>query len=376
MTLTLVGALWCQGMFVLTTTGSSLVFSDGSLASSDSNNRLRPSRSYTLSLSPQIIYAQSTFLPSLVSSQIHSQLEFLAVGSWWIQRADSLQKIPSSREDVFADDTLSRRDKGSLMKLLRYVVQNTEDEDADTEATAGLSLQEALSTKFGVPNHLHAAILALSLSPLPAKSLQFNIALSRIKRHMRSTGYFGPGFGAVIPKYGGNAEIAQVACRAGAVGGAVYLLGHGVVGVQHLEHSSSAAGSAEAAATLSVTLSNGIVVRAKRLVGTTDDLRRKTENAWDRTSDELPRSTENDSKSRLRRVHTRHSVTIVADPLKHLFPQTSENGPVPAVAIILVDDEPQDDLASPLYLQVHSEDTGECPAGQCEFILLTLRSLL
>ena len=38
---------------------------------------------------------------------------------------------------------------------------------------------------------------------------------------------FDPGFGSVISKWSGLVEIAQVACRAGAVGGGVYVLNKG-----------------------------------------------------------------------------------------------------------------------------------------------------
>jgi len=45
-------------------------------------------------------------------------------------------------------------------------------------------------------------------------------------------GMFGPGFGSVIPKWGGLSEVAQVACRAGAVGGAVYVLGKDIKAIE------------------------------------------------------------------------------------------------------------------------------------------------
>src|SRR4051795_1631237 len=84
-----------------------------------SNTQLGPSRAYTLTLSPQLLYAQSALLPVLVTSRVHEQLEFQAVGSWWLCKDESfrgpeasyveqaggskqerkviLQKIPSGR---------------------------------------------------------------------------------------------------------------------------------------------------------------------------------------------------------------------------------------------------------------------------------------
>ncbi|KAI1617457.1 GDP dissociation inhibitor [Exophiala viscosa] len=320
------------------------VFKDASI-SKPSDGVLGLSRSYTLSLNPQIIYAQSKFLPTLVSSRIHAQLEFLAVGSWWVHRDGSLHKIPSTREDVFNDESLSMKDKRGLMKFLRYVLQEGHESAIPMENEAHMSLQMALDTTFKVPPSLQSPLLALALSPVPATSIPFDQALARIRRHMRSMGYFGPGFGAVIAKYGGNSEISQVACRAGAVGGGVYLLGHELQSFD--TDTADTNDQSIAPSLLQGVLSDGTKIKSRFLAGTFDDLPNMD-----------PASTKANSASAVWR-----SINIVADPLPSLFPQTSDNGPVPAVAIVLVDTGEADN--SPIYLQIHSEDTGECPNRQC-----------
>ena len=70
--------------------------------------------------------------------------------------------------------------------------------------------------------------MALALSSAHPSQTATEYALPRIARHLRSIGVFGPGFGAVIPKWGGLSEVSQVSCRACAVGGGVYVLGKGV----------------------------------------------------------------------------------------------------------------------------------------------------
>lgn len=331
------------------------MYSEASVSADDgqdapaSTGRLAASRSYTLSLNPQIIYAQSTFLPTLVSSRIHSQLEFLAVGSWWIHRDKKLHRIPGTREDVFNDETLSMKDKRGLMKFLRFALQEEEDTSA-VAVDPALSFTDVLSNTFKLRDSLQAPLLALALSPAPATSIPFSVALSRIRRHMRSMGYFGPGFGAVVAKYGGNSEMAQVACRAGAVGGAVYLLGHHLTTVQ-LPPWTVAGESTDESTLFKCTLSDGTPIKSKVVVGSLDDL-----------PPDVPRPSPAATS-----VNVWRSINIIADPLRSLFPQTADNGPVPAVAIALVDDPVSDDSATgPIYLQVHSEDTGECPNGQCK----------
>lgn len=308
---------------------------------------LGQSRKYTLSLSPQLIYAQSKLLPALVSSRVHTQLEFQAVGSWWVHSDKKLHRIPSGREDVFADDTLSRRDKITLMKFLRSVVNEGKAEELTQTAEVPQHdddryLAPLLHSQFKVSEVLHQPLLALSLSPLSSQSTKSSYALPRIKRHMTSIGAFGPGFGAVLPKYGGNAEIAQVGCRAGAVGGGVYILGAGIEGQEPADDPEH----------IQILLSNGEKVTTTYVVGNVDDVIRT-----DYAADEA-----NFNQTLARSVHC---ISIVSSPLKQLFPPISESGPIPAGAIVLVDDKDHPE-ATPVYLQVHSEDTGECPGGQCE----------
>lgn len=302
-------------------------------------------RAYTISLKPQIIYAKSRFLPSLVSSQIHTQLEFQAVGAFWVFSDGELKKIPSNREDVFADDSLSVRDKRRLMGLLRHVLENNDDETAGTRQE---SLKIKLQGQLRIPENLEAAIQALTLTTDTTVNVDSGVAMARLKRHLLSTGYFGPGLAAVIAKYGGTSEIAQVACRAGAVGGFVYLLGHGIESIR--------AESAEENL-VQVKLSDGTQISTRRIVGMEDDL----------PSDSL--ASLNTSQDTAPPHPVSHSISIISSRLGSFFTSASDTGPVPAVSIVLVD---RGQGQAPVYLQIHSEDTGECPTGQCKSSLLSL----
>lgn len=177
-----------------------------------------------------------------------------------------------------------------------------------------------------------------------------------------SIGAFGPGFGAVMPKYGGGAEIAQVACRASAVGGAVYVLGRGINTMIDRKERFAAAEASEDFVHLE--LSGGEDIKARLVIGCGEDLPTDITNAAAATTDRDL-------------VKTVHSISIVSSPLEHLFPPTSENGPVPAGAVVVYggDDENlilNNDSASrraPIYMVVHSSESGESPPGQCEYTL-------
>lgn len=260
-------------------------------------------------------------------------------------RHGQLHKIPSTREDVFNDESLSMKDKRGLMKFLRYVLQEGEETATNSaDDDTGMSLKAAITTKFRIPESLQAPLLALALSPVNADSIPFAEALARIRRHMRSMGYFGQGFGAVIPKYGGNSEISQVACRAQAVGGGVYLLGRGLTAQASIQ-------TGDDTTMIESRLSDGTDIRSRFLAGGLDDVP---------SLGDFSKQTESSSS-------TWTSINVIANALGSLFPATSEHGPNPAVAIVLIDDTGTNPSRNPIYLQVHSEDTGECPSGQCEY---------
>lgn len=339
------------------------------------SSHLSFSRAYTLSLSPQLIYTRSDLLPKLVSSKLYRQLEFQAVGSWWIyEPADAavsltevksdhaehekgrLKRVPNGREDVFADKNIDLRAKRSLMKFLKFVGDFERQQDVWDE-WAEKPFPDFLSAQFKLPWELHPPLLALTLSPWSPKKTLTSFALPRIKRHLSSIGVFGPGFAAVIPNWGGGAEIAQVACRACAVGGGVYVLGKGVESIGSPENLPSD----QVDGHLSISLQGGETVDATWAI---------------MSQDVLPTShTTHDYKL------TTRSITVVSSALASLFPVTAEGAPSPGGAVVIF---PTGTLShkcnlseegAPVYIIVHSSETGECPDGQCKHPRLTLSYL-
>lgn len=328
-------------------------------------------RAYSLALAPQIIYSRSALLTALVSSRVDSQLEFLAVGSWWIytgptassQSADTtlperLLRIPSGREDIFADASLEPRAKRALMRFLRFITDyENQTELWEEYKTYPLSL--FLLGKFALPPTVQRTLLALTLIPSPPSEISTAVALPRIARHLRSFGVFGPGFAAVIPKWGGLSELAQIGCRAGAVGGGTYVLANGLDQIMSATHVDS--GSAEEK--MKLKLKNGNTVTTQYLVASEDNLpidHTQTETESDQTACRL--------------------ICIISSPLESIFPPMIEGGPPPAAAIVVfpgtitTTEEGKDDT-SQVYISVHSSDTGECPSGQSKSSSTTQSSL-
>ncbi|POR34181.1 Rab proteins geranylgeranyltransferase component A [Tolypocladium paradoxum] len=328
-------------------------FGEGVFAAAQVNKEgegLSFSRAYSLALAPQLIHARSELLSQLVLSKAFRQIEFLAVGSFYIYKPGSesmpppsLSRIPSTREDVFANTAIPARAKRSLMKFLKFVLEY--DSEPHTELwqpRASEPLVRFLESEFKLDLDLRSYVVTLTLS-LDEK-ISVEAGLAAINRHLTSMGVFGAGFAAVYPKWGGLSEVAQVGCRAGAVGGAVYMLGIGISAVQN-------AGDEDE---LAVTLANGVAIRSKALVQGSSNP-----------------AGESRTVSRL--------TAVVNLNLSSMFESTVEGAPTPCVAVVAfpagsITTSDGTSSGSPTYALVHSSDTGECPAGQCTVYLSTTSS--
>jgi RAB protein geranylgeranyltransferase component A len=330
-------------------------------ASRSESEKLFFSRAYTLALSPQIIYSRSRLLSQLVSSKVYRQLEFQAVGNWWIYDADTspkadnasdtstignLKRMPNGREDVFSDGGIDVRAKRNLIKFLKFVV-DYEEQTEFWQPHAETPLHEFLAFSFNLPPSLQTVILALTLSLATPGETTVGYSLPRIARHLTSIGIFGPGFGSVIPKWGGSSEIAQVACRAGAVGGAVYMLGTGVAETKRANDSRVA-----------LTFTNDEAIKSLAKDGI---ILTKT---FINANDARPVDAKDSS------THVSKMIAIVSSDVAPLFVTTVEGGPTAAVSVITfpsnsttLNGQPQ---AQPIYIMAHSSETGECPASQCK----------
>ncbi|KAI9663264.1 MAG: Rab proteins geranylgeranyltransferase component A [Bathelium mastoideum] len=334
----------------------------------DSQPALSFSRAYSLALAPQIIYTRSPLLQTLVSSKVYRQLEFQALGNWYIFKPDDLiksnssgdtrlggeqngggylVKVPNGREDIFLAEDIDLRAKRSLMNFLRFVGDfENQTEKWDSYRTQPLPV--FLIDQYRIPEELHEPLLALTLSPNDPEATTTEFALPRIARHLRSIGVFGSGFGAVIPKWGGLAEISQVACRAGAVGGTVYVLNRAVRTI-----ASTSGASGDDSTLFTVTLDDGSVVKSSWVVGTHVDL--------PPVSDE-PRPP---TVSKRTIASLSRSVSIVASPMTSVLPPVAENAPVPAGTLVvfptgsLVSEKTNDTNTKnpPVHVIIHSSDT-------------------
>ncbi|CAD7066678.1 unnamed protein product [Tilletia caries] len=194
-------------------------------------------RHYALSLCPTLLPGAGPTIDVLIRSSVASYCTFRmlehtfvyersedagASGSSSGAASGSLKRVPSSKEDIFKDRSITLPDKRRLMKVLTEVTSSLDGQQSqsDTEQPfieflgkgQGLSAQLASALTYGV---------ALCSSRQEPKHL----ALEKMRTHMRSMGAYGQG-AYLVGQYGGAGELAQGYCRSCAVSGGTYILGH------------------------------------------------------------------------------------------------------------------------------------------------------
>jgi RAB protein geranylgeranyltransferase component A len=311
-------------------------------------DELESPRRYTLALAPQLIHSRSKLVSQLVDSKAFRQIEFLAVGSFFIYQpasetssTPSLSRIPSTREDVFSNTAIPTRSKRYLMKFLKFVLDFESEAQTDIwHLHADEPLQEFLASQFKLDTSLQSYVITLTLSHDGKVSVKNG--LTAISRHLASMGVFGPGFAAVYPKWGGLSEVAQVGCRAAAVGGAVYMLGSGISEVRTVPSETD-----QTETLLELQLTNDMVVKTKQLAQGSEQSTAQS--------------------SRISRL-----TAVTKCDLSSLFELRTEGAPIPAVTVVAfpagsVSSAEESLSEHPVYAMVHSSDTGESPQGQCEY---------
>ncbi|KAL0082179.1 GDP dissociation inhibitor [Phycomyces blakesleeanus] len=187
---------------------------------------LSVSRSYNLDMAPKLLSCQGELIETLIHSGVGRYLEFKSVDDIFVfdDKTKGLEKVPSSKEDVFTNKAISLIDKRKLMKFLMYAV-HYEDDETLLQESKEIPYVQFLEKNFKITGKLQTAIIyAIALSDINTLAKD---GLDRTKSFMTSIGRFGRG-GYLCPLYGGGSEIAQAFCRVCAVYGGIYILNHPV----------------------------------------------------------------------------------------------------------------------------------------------------
>ncbi|PWN35996.1 FAD/NAD(P)-binding domain-containing protein [Meira miltonrushii] len=204
-------------------------------------------RHFAISLAPTLLPCSGPTIDVLIRSKVASYCTFrllqqTAVYSNEGRAKDAwpLRTVPSSKEDIFKDKTLSLVDKRRLMKLLQQAAPKAPTEESTSEETAESSNTASTSTidqlKGSFYDHLTssdgpgfsarlASDVAYGVALCASPNESASAAMHRIQRHIVSVGRYGNS-AYLVGQYGGAGEMAQCFSRASAVQGGTFVLAH------------------------------------------------------------------------------------------------------------------------------------------------------
>lgn len=166
-------------------------------------------KGFLIDTRPRLLAGGGSMCKRLVAEGVAKYLEFRPIASCGLITADGTTMVPMTKEDIFADTSLSLIEKRQLSKLVNL------------QKGSGPFMDQLR----GLPTKLTDLILysvLLCNSRDEATMLSFDDALERVQRFRESLRQYGAPF--LYPAYG-SSELAQAYCRKAAVDGGVFVMG-------------------------------------------------------------------------------------------------------------------------------------------------------
>lgn len=92
------------------------------------------SRKFSLDLSPAVLFANGPAVSGLISSSVSNYVEFMAIqGLFFLSSTGTLERVPSSKADIFQSMLLSPIEKRKFMKFLQLVMEYGELQKQQSE---------------------------------------------------------------------------------------------------------------------------------------------------------------------------------------------------------------------------------------------------
>ncbi|KAJ1765666.1 hypothetical protein IW140_006394 [Coemansia sp. RSA 1813] len=180
-------------------------------------------RAYAIELAPRLVRCRSKAIDTLLDAGVGDYMQFCGVDrNYTLGRDQPLQRVPESKEDVFAATWLSFVEKRKLMRLLDALGGDDEEKLADV-GDSDKSFAEWLSERpFALSGRLlDAVVYAVARQgrhPLTARE-----GCDAVRRYIGAMGRYGR-MAYLCALYGGGSEVAQAFCRLCAVSGGTYIL--------------------------------------------------------------------------------------------------------------------------------------------------------
>ncbi|KAI8321380.1 FAD/NAD(P)-binding domain-containing protein [Martensiomyces pterosporus] len=190
-------------------------------------------RKYSIELAPKLAFCRGTLIDLLIDVGIGEYVEFKGVEHNYLVRDGQIERVPESKEEVFASKSLKLIDKRKLMKLLTSM--SDDEECAQFVAdNADDDFRSFLQSRFRLDGALLDAVLYCVARAKSESELSVREGCERIQRYTRSIGRYGR-MAYLCSMYGGGSELAQSFSRLCAVSGGTYILGESVRSIQRSE---------------------------------------------------------------------------------------------------------------------------------------------
>ncbi|CAF0907292.1 unnamed protein product [Brachionus calyciflorus] len=183
---------------------------------------LKLSRKFTLDLTPNIFYSRGQLIELLISSDVAKYCEFKMVSQiLTLDRDGNVQKVPTSRSEVFKSNKLGMLEKRSMMQFVQAVLKDDNfNELIEPEQLQTISFRQLISNK-KFPQIINDYLIN-AVAMCPNEKDNALKGLNDTKKFLTSVGRFGDS--PFLYSMYGAGELPQCFCRMSAVFGAIYYL--------------------------------------------------------------------------------------------------------------------------------------------------------
>ncbi|KAJ2849156.1 hypothetical protein IWW36_002828 [Coemansia brasiliensis] len=197
-------------------------------ANRELQNMLQSSREYAIELAPKVALCRGQLVELLIDCGIGEYVQFKGIENNMLLHNGKLERVPESKEDVFASTSLSLIEKRKLMKLLTTMHASTEQFADLIEECKNEDFEQLLRSKFKLDGMLLDAVL-YAVARVNGK-VDAPEGCERVRKYVMSIGRYGR-MAYLCGMYGGGSEIAQAFCRLCAVSGGTYILNQQVTDI-------------------------------------------------------------------------------------------------------------------------------------------------
>ncbi|KAJ2785853.1 hypothetical protein H4R18_000242 [Coemansia javaensis] len=222
-------------------------------------------REYALDLAPRAALCRGSLVELLIDTGVGDHVQFRGVEhNYLVRPGGPPQRIPASKEDVFASAALSLVEKRKLMRLLATVGDDAQYAAA-VAAAGDAEFSQFLRDRFRLDGDLLDAVRYAVARVGPGEPVAARAGCERVRAYVRSMGRYGR-MAYLCALYGSGSEIAQAFCRACAVAGGTYVLAADVGPVTRAPDDDDGSGDGDGdGARFRVPLAGG-AVRARHVV--------------------------------------------------------------------------------------------------------------